>query len=249
MLVTLLAPPNVDPHVSALLGFLGGLAGLLLLFLVVYICNFLRAPYKQRNEAWQRIEELETKLKKPKLFDVLCPTTSLGLPINRLDDGTYRASSVSIGIQPISIVHQGDLTTITHFIMSPVIIFARADRWETTDAIQVTPCSNPLAEPQARGFIWDTQNPQQWVLNGLPLTMAKDEKLTLPMMMVSVANGNEAGTHFEKRETCTLLMRFAIRTDRGFPLLPDHQISLTSSDIKNSLSGLGIQPKPEEATQ
>jgi len=228
----------------------GGLGGLIVAVLIIFAWNLFGAPYKQRNEAWQRVKKLETEFERPKLFDVLCPITSLSLPINRLDDGSYRASSAAIGIKTISIVHKGDLTTITHFIMSPVIIFTRADGWETTDAIQVTPFSNPLAGPRTRDFTWDAKNPQQWVLTGLPLTMAKDEKLTLPMMMVTVANGNEAGTHFEKGETCTLLLRFAIRTDRGFPPLPDHQISLTRSDIKNSLSGLGIQPKPEEgATQ
>jgi len=234
--------------IGGVFGWYWGLAIILFSMFCVWLGATASAPVKQRNEARQRIKELETEFKKPKPFNVLCPTTSLGLPINRLDDGNYRASSVSIGIKPISIEHQGDLTTITHFIMSPVIIFTRADGWETTDAIQVISGSNPLAGPRAQGFTWDTQNPQQWVLNGLPLTMAKGEKLTLPMMMVSVANGNEAGTHFEKGETCMLLIRFAIRTDRGFPLLPDHQISLTRSDIKNSLSELGIQPKPEEGT-
>ncbi|MFC1914499.1 hypothetical protein ACFLXF_04415 [Chloroflexota bacterium] len=203
------------------------------------------APYKQRNEARQRIKELEAQLEKPKLFDILCPTTSCGLPINRLDDGNYQASSASIGIKPISIAHRGDLTTVTHFIMSPVIIFIRADGWETTDAIQVTPGGNPLASPLTQTFTWDTHNPQQWLLNGLPLAMAKDEMLTLPMMTISVANGNEAGAHFGKGETCMLLIRFCIRTDKGAPLLPDYQISLTISDIKNSLSALGIDKKPE----
>lgn len=208
------------------------------------------APVKQRNEARQRIKELEAEFEEPKLFDVLCSTTSLGLPINRLGDGSYRASPFMIGFKPIMIVHRGELTTITRLIMSPEIRFTRADGWETTNAIQVTLGSNPLAGPRARDFTWDTQNPQQWVLAGLPLTMAKDELLTLPMMMLSVTNGNEAGTHFEKGETCTLIMKFAIRTDRGYPPLPDQTISLTRSDIMNSLSGLGIQPKPEEgATQ
>ena len=130
--------------------------------------------------------------------------------------------------------------------MSPVIIFTRVDGWETTDAIQVTPGINPLAGPRAKSFTWDTQNPQQWELTGLPLTMAKDELLTLPMMMLSVANGNEAGAHFEKGETCSLIMKFAIRTDKGFPPLLDQTISITRSDVMDSLSGLGIQLKPEE---
>lgn len=208
------------------------------------------APVKQRNEARQRIKELEAEFEKPKLFDVLCPTTSLGLPINRLGDGSYQASSVRIGFKPISLVHRGELTTITDLTMSPEIRFTRADNqgWETTNAIQVTSGVNPLAGPRARGFTWDTKDPQQWVLIGLPLTMAKDELLPLPMMMVSVPDGNEAGTHFEKGETCMLIMKFAIRTDMGFPPLPDQTISLAMSDIKDSSSRLGSQLKPEEGS-
>jgi len=217
---------------------IGGLGGLLVAVILILTWNLFRAPYKQRNEAWQRIKELEAEFKKPKLFDVLCSTTSLGLPINRLGDGNYRASALMIGFKPILIVHRGELTTITRLIMSPEIRFTRADGWETTNAIQVTLGNNPLASPRARDFTWDTQNPQQWVLIGLPLTMAKDELLTLPIMMLSVTNGNEAGAHFEKGETCTLIMKFAIRTDKGYPPLPDQTISLTRSDIKNSLSGI-----------
>ena len=217
----------------------------------VFLLSLLVTPYRQRNEARQRVKKLEAEFERPKLFDILCPTTSIGLPINRLDDGSYRASSVQISFKPLSIVHRGELTTITRLTMSSEIRFTRANKgWKTTNAIQVTPGNNPLAGPRARDFTWDAENPQQWVLMGLPLTMAKDELITLPMMMLSVANGSEAGAHFEKGEICTLIMKFAIRTDRGFPPLPDQTISLTRSDIKNSLSGLGIQPKPEEgATQ
>lgn len=246
--LTQIAPIGASVPDVVLRAVIGGLGGLITAMLTIFAWNLLRAPYRQRNEARQRIEELETESENPKLFDVLCPTTSLRLPINRLNDGSYRASSVSLGIGPISIVHRGDLTTITHFIMSPVIKFTRKDGWETTDAIHVTPGRNVMATLLTQSFAWDTNNPQQWVLNGLPLQMAKGETLTLPTMMVSVANGNEAGAHFEGGETCTLLMRFAIRTDKGTPLLPDHQISLTRSDIKDSLSGLGIQPNPEKGT-
>jgi len=222
----------------------------LALFVFAMICAWmsvtLSAPYKQRNEARRRIKKLEER---PYLFDVLCPATSLGLPINRLDDGSYQAATAQIGFKPLSIIHRGELTTISHISMSPEIRFTREDKgWETTNAIQVTSGSNPLASPRARGFTWDMHNPQQWVLTGLPLTMAKDELITLPMMMLSVTNGNEAGAHFEKGETCTLIIRLAIRTDKGFPSLPDQTISLTKSDIKNSLSGFGIQPKPERDT-
>jgi len=216
--------------------------------LCIWIGATASAPVKQRNEARQRIKEIESE--KPKMLDILCPTTSIGLPINRLDDGSYQASSIGVGFAPLSIVHRGELATITRLTMSPEIRFTRADRWETTNAIQVTLGINPLAGPRTQDFAWDTKKPAQWVLMGLPLTLAKDELLTLPMMVLSISNGNEAGAHFEKGETCTLIMKFAIHTDKGFPPLPDQTISLTRSDIKNSLLGFGIHPNPKEgATQ
>lgn len=248
VLVTWLIPLNADVKVIALFGFFGGLAGLLLLLGITYSWNSFRAPYKQRNEAQQRIEELESESNKPKLFDILCQTTSIGLPINRLDDGSYQASAVKLGIQPLLLVHRGELTTITSFVMFPVITFLRVDGWETTDAIQITPGINLTADARTEIFTWDTKKPQQWELTGLPLTMAKDELITLPTMMLSVANGNEAGAHFDRGETCTLTMKFAIRTDKGFPTLPDKTISITKNDIRDSLKKLGVQFKPQEGT-
>ena len=91
-------------------------------------------------------------------------------------------------------------------------------------------------------FSWDTRNPHQWVLNGLPLAMAKDELLQLPRMMLSVSDANEAGAHFAREETCALRIRLAVRTDKGNPPLPDQVITLTRSDIKDYVGELGIQP-------
>ena len=232
-------PDSASPFIKTIVPIAAFSIWMLAVLGGVFLFSLLIAPYRQRNQARRRIKELEAEFEKPKPFDVLCPTTSLGLPINRLDDGSYQASAIGIGFRSLSIVHRGELTTITRLIMSPEIRFTRADGWETTNAIQVTLGSNPLASPRTRDFTWDTQNPQQWVLTGLPLTMAKDE-------LVSVANGNEAGVHFEKGETCTLIMKFAIRTDKGFPPLPDQVITLTRSDIKDSLASLGIKPEIEE---
>lgn len=211
------------------------------LFIFAMLCAWIgataSAPVRQRNEARKHVKHLESELGKPKLFDVVCQTTSLGLPINRLDDGSYRASAASVGFSPILIAHRGELTNVTRLTASPEVRFTRADnqRWETTNAIQVTPGSNPLAGPGARDFTWDIDNPQQWVLRGLPLAMAKDELLQLPMMKLTVVDGNNAGTHFENKEICTLIVRLAVRTDKGSPPLPDQVITLTRSDIKDSL--------------
>ena len=64
--------------------------------------------------------------------------------------------------------------------------------------------------------------------------MARDQTLALPMLMVTVADGDEAGAHFERGETCTLIFRLAIRTDKGSPALPDQVIALPRSDIRDS---------------
>ena len=230
----------------------GGIAGVLLglggVFILILFWNLFRAPYRQRDETIQRVEHLESELEKPKLFDVVCPTTSLGLAINRLDDGSFRAAAASVGFGSILTAHRGELTNVTSLTASPEIRFTQADNqgWATTNSIQVTPGHNPLAGPQARGFTWDTRNPRLWELVGLPLTMAKNELLQLPMLMLSVADGNEAGAHFENNEICTLIVRIAVRTDKGSPPLPDQVIRLPRGDIKDSLASLGIQPETEE---
>jgi len=235
------------PTIGGMVGVILGLVGV---FVLILIWNFFRAPFKQRDEAIRRMEYLESELNKPKLFDVVCPTTSLGLPIKRLDDGSYQASTARVGFHPILIAHRGELTNVTRLTASPEVRFTREDNqgWETTNAIQVTPGSNPLAGPRAMDFAWDISNPRLWVLEGLPLAMAKNELLQLPMMVLFVANGNEAGTHFEKREICTLIIRLAVRTDKGSPPLPDQVITLTRSDIKDSLVGLDIQRQSEEGS-
>ncbi len=80
--------------------------------------------------------------------------------------------------------------------------------------------------------------------------MAKGELLQLPTMTVSVFDGNEAGAHFEKEETCTLTIRLAVRTDKGSPALPDQVITHSRSDIRDTEIWQRIQreaadePKP-----
>lgn len=206
--------------------------------LCVWIGATASTPYHQRNEARLRIKELEAKLRKSNLFDVSCPTTSLGLPVNKLGDGKYVASVMSLGFKPISIIHRGELTTITRLSMTPRITFIREDNkgWEINDSIQLKSGSNPLASPRATSFSWDTSNPQVWELVGLPLTLAEDESLTLPMIMISVKDGNDFGSRLDNGETCVLKMSFAIRTDKGYPLVSDQQIFLTRSDAQASIS-------------
>ena len=223
--------------VGAIFEWYWGLALFLFAMFCVWIGVMFSTPYKQRNEARQRIHELEQANIRPNLFNVLCPTTSFGIPINKLQDGSFRASPSYLGFKPLSLVHHGELTTVTRFTMSPMITFVKQGKgWESTDAIQVLPMQNPLASPRAKDFSWDIQNQQLWVLTGLPLVMGKDEIQILPMIGLAVGDANKAGSQFENWDSCVLTMKFAIRTDKGNPLLANQQITLTKSDIKEHYS-------------
>lgn len=237
MLVIFFIPPNLSGQLVALYGFLGGLAGLILLFSTVFIAELMKAPYKQRNEARNRVAVLEDELKRPKPFDVKCRTTAISLPINLQKDGTWKASAVGISPAPINIIHRGDLTTVTRVTMAPAILFNHMDGdWETTDAITVTPQRKLpaiLSAPGALDFEWDVTNPLQWVLKGLPLTMGRDQSLPLPAMNITIQDANLVGEHFTKLDWCRVVIRLMIYTDKGFPYVPDLFIELTSSDIPN----------------
>ena len=164
----------------------------------------------------------------------------MGLPLNHLGDGTWIASSAQLGPSPITIVHRGDLVTVTRVTVAPEVRFIYEDGtgWVSTHAITVTP-QRPLPPSMrasgATDFEWDVSNLSQWILTGLPLLMAKDESLELPGMGLSVSDATLAGAHFEKGDKCTLTVRLAIRTDKGSPVIPDLSIKLTVSDIKNSV--------------
>lgn len=226
----LFAYPTIGGGIGVVLGFA-------IVFGLILGWNLFRAPYRQRNEARARVVELEDELKKPKLFDVECRTTTIGLPLNLQKDGTWKASAVGISPSPINIIHRGDLITITRVTMSPQVLFNYMDGgWETTNAITVTP-QRPLPAilgPYGAGdFEWDVSNPLQWVLMGLPLTMSKDQRLPLPAMKISVQDANLVGEHFTKLDWCRVVIRLTIRTDKGSPYIPDLFIELTSSDIPN----------------
>ena len=211
----------------------------LIVFIVVCIWGYLSHRRRNKKQA-DRIN----------LFEIICPTTSLGLPINKLNDGSFQASSVGIGFKQLSILHRGNLATINRFTMSPRVLFVQMNRsWETTTTITLLPTNNPLASSRARSVSWDNTDPNQWLLKGLPITLAKDESLLLPMMMLSIKEGNEVGNRLDKGETCILKMSFGIFSDKGTPILPERQISLTRSDIKNSLPRINIQTKSDEAKQ
>ena len=63
LIAALVAPPAISVWGAALLGFAGGIAGLVLLFVAVYVIQFWLAPYKQRNEARERVYMLEDSRK------------------------------------------------------------------------------------------------------------------------------------------------------------------------------------------
>ena len=204
----------------------------------VFLFSLLIAPHRQRNQARQRIKELEAEFEKPKPFDVECRTTTMSLPINLQKDGTWKASAVGISPSQIFIIHRGDLINVTSVTVAPVVLFNYMDGtgWEKTDAITVTP-QRPLPailSPHGAGdFKWDVTNPLQWKLMGLPLTMGKDQPLPLPAMKITVQDANLVGTHFAKFDWCRVVIPLTIRTDKGSPYIPDLFIELTSSDIPN----------------
>lgn len=61
VLATIFIPPEISFKVAVICGFLGGLIGLGLLYLGVYLFQFSRAPYKQRDEAHSRLDEIEAQ--------------------------------------------------------------------------------------------------------------------------------------------------------------------------------------------
>lgn len=77
-------------------------------------------------------------------------------------------------------------------------------------------------------------NPDQWVLNGLPLTMARNELLHLPLLGIVVADATQAGTGLDAPVSCELVVRLAMRTDKRTPVLADQVIVLTRSDIRET---------------
>ena len=99
-------------------------------------------------------------------------------------------------------------------------------------SIELSVYVNPLASSRTRDLSWDSTNPSQWVLNGLPLTLAKDEPLILPMIMIYIKDGNEVGRRLDNGEKCVLTMSFGVFSDKGSPILPEKQISLERSDIQ-----------------
>jgi len=226
--------PVAEVVARAVIGGIIGLAStVILIFLLQWV--FL-VPRKQRNEARRKVIELEAEKDESKLVDIFFKTTSVGLPLNRLDDGRYQASKVGVGVNGAVLANRGDLTTVDRVTASPQIRFTQANKlgWRTTDAISIVPSSGPPASAGQRDFTWDTSNPQQWVLNGLPLVMARDEVLQLPMMFVSIVDGDEVGEYFENGATCSLIIGLAIRTDKGSPQLPDQVVDMPRNDIRDA---------------
>lgn len=116
----------------------------------------------------------------------------------------------------------------------PEVRFSRADKWRVNRSVVVSPAQFRLPQAASAELSWDVTNADQWVLNGLPLMMGKDELLTLPPMAISVADANDAGSSFDSFDKCLLTMRLVIRTDKGSPVLPTQSILLTRSDVRDS---------------
>ena len=230
-------PDDASNMEWAILEVVAGVIGALAGFGFILMASLAITPFRQRNEARQKLNDLEAEPRQTKLFDVFSPTTFVGLPLNRLDDGSFRASDMGVGFRSPILAYRGeDPINAIRLTASVRVWFANPDgqSWETTEAIKVAPAQNLMAGPAAMDFKWDISDPIQWVLTGLPLTMARDEVLQLPMLMITVADGDEVGKHFEQGETCSLVFKLAIRTDKGAPPISDQVISLERNDIRDT---------------
>lgn len=221
------------PTIGGIVGVLIGLGGI---FLLLHLWNLLRAPYRQRDEAIQKVVDLEAKSVIEQIFEVNWGTTFLSLPLNKLDDGTFRASGLAVSGRPITIVHRGERVAINRVIVAPQVRFETADGkgWYATDAIRIAPQTNPMASPHVRSFTWDIGNPKLWDLSGLPIVMGKNEPLPLPMFSLMIADEQEAGQLLDSGDQGKLVVQISIRTDQGNPRLPDQVVSLTRSDIRDT---------------
>ena len=127
VLAAYLTPADVGGLTTAVYGFLGGLAGLALLMGGTYAAHWFQAPYRQRDEARQRVEYLESESEKPELFDVLPRQSMLGFSIPRLPNGSFHASTAGLGINLPVLIHRGELTKVERLTALPRIWFSQAD--------------------------------------------------------------------------------------------------------------------------
>ena len=219
---------------------------LIVTFVLFYVVMFGRAPFKQRNESWKKIDELEVEKNAPQLFDVFTRTTFLGLPINRTESGGFKASALLSSIGHPLIRHRGDSPTIIErLVLQPEIWFVNSDVTSTplwlqsrsqTTAIEVTPRARPTGGPDAAELTWDTSDSSRWVLNGLPITVGRDETLTLPWLQFDVTSALHAGPQFDEWEKCYLLLQWVLRTNKGNPILPPQTIELRMSSLRVEIS-------------
>jgi hypothetical protein len=189
------------------------------------------APYRQRDEARQKINEIEASIKQ-EIFEVEWPHKSMNLLVAKGEDGQWVAGAGAIGPAPITIVNRKELLSITQLQLAPEVHFEHKTGWGSTNAITVTPLRLVLPSTQITtiGIEWDTNNQTLWELKGLPFTIAKDGEIKLPQMMLQVTDASEVGKHFDAGEQCSLVIRLIIRTDKGAQDIPDISIELNPSD-------------------
>src|SRR3989338_2637955 len=118
--------------IAGIAGWVWGLAFGVFAMLCVWIWATASAPRKQRNEAKQRIGELEDELKTPKLFDVKLRTTSMSLLIAKKEDGQWVAGTGAIGPAPVILINKKNLLTVTRLTLAPQARFIRNDDWQST---------------------------------------------------------------------------------------------------------------------
>ncbi len=182
------------------------------------------------------IGDLEAQLgQKSKIFEVHHRTTSMVFNLNKGPDGAYVSSDAGMGINLPVLLHLDDLTTVTRVTAILQVVFTASDghSWQTSKAIQFTPWLGPWAGPAERALTWDTSDPLVWALRGLPMVVGKDERISLPSVMMTVVDADVVGSLSDKGDTCVLMVKLAMRTDKGNPRLATQTIPLTRIKLED----------------
>ena len=212
--------------VGARFGWYWGLGLFLFAMLCAWIGATASAPIKQRNEARNRIRELESE--KPELFKIDWPGRPMNIFIGKGQDGRWTHREGGVGPSAIKLTSTQDLLEVDRLSLSPSVRFVRSNGYGSTNAIKTNPLpfNVPTMKDTTVGVEWDNTNPLLWELRGLPLKLSKEEILSLPQIMISVEDAGEAGKHFDESEKCLLVFRITIRTDKGSQDISDLSMEL-----------------------
>jgi hypothetical protein len=168
------------------------LAILIIFILVVIPYRVASKYYKQRNDAWAIVEEIESE--KQELFEIDWPSRPINIFVGKGNDGSWTHREGGVGPASIKLTNKQDLLSLERLSLSPEVRFVRSNGYGSTNAIKVSPLLTlPTMKNTTVGIKWDNANPLLWELKGLPLKLSKGEILFLPQTMISVEDAEEAG--------------------------------------------------------